>query len=43
VIVVDNGSTDGSRAIIAAHGARVRALLLDGQGQKAAFTRRRRQ
>ena len=37
VVVVDDGSTDGSRAIIAGYGDRVRALLQDNQGQKAAF------
>jgi glycosyltransferase involved in cell wall biosynthesis len=37
VLVVDDGSTDGSRGIIAGYGDRVRALLLDGRGQKAAF------
>ena len=37
VVVVDDGSSDGSREIIERHGERVRALWLDGRGQKAAF------
>jgi len=37
VIVVDDGSTDDSRAIIARHEGRVRALLQEQRGQKAAF------
>ena len=37
VVVVDDGSTDGSRAIIAAYGERVRAVLQDNQGQSGAF------
>ena len=37
VIVVDDGSTDDSREIIARHGDRVQALQLEGRGQKAAF------
>jgi glycosyltransferase involved in cell wall biosynthesis len=37
VIVVDDGSTDGSRDIIARNGDRVGAILQDRQGQKSAF------
>jgi hypothetical protein len=37
VIVVDDGSTDRSREIIEDHRGRVRPVLLDGRGQKAAF------
>jgi len=37
VLVVDDGSTDDSREIIASYGDSVRTLLLDGAGQKAAF------
>jgi glycosyltransferase involved in cell wall biosynthesis len=37
VIVVDDGSTDSSREIIAGFGDRVKACLQDDQGQKAAF------
>ena len=37
VIVVDDGSVDGSREILARYADRVRVLLLDGRGQKAAF------
>jgi hypothetical protein len=37
VIVVDDGSTDGSREIIERHRDHLRAVLLDGRGQKAAF------
>ena len=37
VIVVDDGSEDDSRAVIASYGDRVRAVLQSNQGQKAAF------
>lgn len=37
VIVVDDGSTDGSRQILEGYGDHVLSLLLDGRGQKAAF------
>src|SRR2546421_2533865 len=37
VIVVDDGSTDSSRDVIASFGDRVRPCLQDNQGQKGAF------
>ena len=37
VIVVDDGSTDGSRALLAGYEARVRVLLQPNRGQAAAF------
>jgi hypothetical protein len=37
VIVVDDGSTDASRAIIAAFGERIRTVLQPNRGQAAAF------
>src|SRR5215471_12160074 len=37
VVVVDDGSTDGSRAVLAGYGGRVRAVLKDNGGQASAF------
>ena len=37
VIVVDDGSTDGSRLVIAGYGSRVRAVLQANSGQAGAF------
>jgi hypothetical protein len=37
VIVVDDGSTDGSRGIIASYGDRIRSVLQPNRGQAAAF------
>src|SRR5262249_9179905 len=37
VIVVDDGSTDGSRAVLAGYGGRVRSVLKDNGGQASAF------
>jgi glycosyltransferase involved in cell wall biosynthesis len=39
VIVVDDGSTDGSRAVIERYGARVQAILKPNGGQPSAFNR----
>jgi glycosyltransferase involved in cell wall biosynthesis len=37
VIVVDDGSTDGSRQIISSYGGRIRAVLQENGGQGAAY------
>jgi glycosyltransferase involved in cell wall biosynthesis len=37
IIVVDDGSADNSRGVIAAYGTRVRAILKDNGGQGSAF------
>jgi hypothetical protein len=37
IIVVDDGSTDESRRVIAGFGTRIRAVLQENQGQHAAF------
>ena len=37
IIVVDDGSTDGSRRIISSYGDRIRALFQDNGGQGAAY------
>src|SRR5947208_13210443 len=37
VIVVDDGSTDDSRAVIAGYGGRIAAVLKDNGGQGSAF------
>lgn len=39
VIVVDDGSTDDSRAILAGYGSRIHAVLQPRQGQATAFNR----
>lgn len=39
VVVVDDGSTDESRPILASYGDRIRAVLQERQGQAAAFNR----
>jgi glycosyltransferase involved in cell wall biosynthesis len=37
VMVIDDGSTDGSRAIIEQYGARVRAIFKENGGQVSAY------
>jgi hypothetical protein len=37
IIVVDDGSTDGSRAVIEAYGDRLQAIFQENQGQSGAF------
>lgn len=39
VVVVDDGSTDDSRPILASYGDRIRAVLQERQGQATAFNR----